>query len=136
MGALWSNKRKQIRNNYNLILIIIIYFIQGNVALLKPTSQSSTYPKLHISSNAVDGVTNTHHTYCTHTIETTNNPWWRVDLGREEPVAEVSILNRGDCCPERLNGAEIRVGKWSSWYLFVEDRIAVVITHLWHLNGE
>ena len=47
---------------------------------------------------------------CTHTLED-NSPWWRVDLGRVEPVAEVNILNRGDCCGARLNGAEIRVGR-------------------------
>ena len=29
------------------------------------------------------------------------------------PVSEVFILNRGDCCGERLNGAEIRVGEYS-----------------------
>ena len=46
---------------------------------------------------------------CTHTkIE--DNPWWRVDLGRVEPVAEVNIVNRARL-PERLNGAEIRVGR-------------------------
>ena len=46
---------------------------------------------------------------CTHTRDE-NNPWWEVDLGRVEPVAEVNIVNR-DRLPERLNGAEIRVGR-------------------------
>ena len=49
-------------------------------------------------------------TQCTHTL-TESDPWWRVDLGRVEPVAEVNILNRGECCGTRLNGAEIRVGR-------------------------
>ena len=49
---------------------------------------------------------------CTHTkYSRVGDPWWRVDLGRVEPVAEVNILNRGDCCGARLNGAEIRVGR-------------------------
>ena len=48
---------------------------------------------------------------CTHTNGETN-PWWRVDLGRVEPVAEVNILNR-DLVADRLNGAEIRVGRLS-----------------------
>ena len=39
------------------------------------------------------------------------NPWWRVDLERIEPVNEVYIVNRGDCCGFRLNPFEIRVGK-------------------------
>ena len=46
---------------------------------------------------------------CTHS-QLENNPWWRVDLGRVEPVAEVNIVNRARL-PERLDGAEIRVGR-------------------------
>ena len=46
---------------------------------------------------------------CTHT-NADNNSWWRVDLGRVEPVVEVNIVNRARL-PERLNGAEIRVGR-------------------------
>ncbi|KAJ8415645.1 hypothetical protein AAFF_G00402020 [Aldrovandia affinis] len=47
--------------------------------------------------------------YCTHTKGETD-PWWRVDLHREHRVTSVTITNRGDCCPERLDGAEIRIG--------------------------
>ena len=90
-------------------------FLPGNIALFKPTAQSSTYVANNqrlISSNAVDGGKKTHYSYCVHTgTTTTTNPWWRVDLGRVEPVAEVYILNRGDCCGTNLDGAEIRVGK-------------------------
>ena len=40
------------------------------------------------------------------------NPWWRVDLGRAEPVNQVYIVNRGDsCCGDWLDSFEIRVGK-------------------------
>ena len=47
---------------------------------------------------------------CSHT-RNENNPWWRVDLGRVEPVAEVNILNR-DSLASRLDGAEMRVGRY------------------------
>ena len=64
------------------------------------------------SSNAVDGGQKTHYSYCSLTDESTNtNSWWRVDLGRVETVAEVHILNRGDCCGSDLDGAKIRVGR-------------------------
>ena len=43
-------------------------------------------------------------------------PWWRVDMGRVEPVAVVIILNRGDCCWWRIDNSEIRVGRCG--YLF------------------
>ena len=40
-----------------------------------------------------------------------NNAWWRVDLERVEPVVEVNIVNRYGAVADRLNGAEIRVGR-------------------------
>ncbi|XP_039662591.1 uncharacterized protein LOC120562764 isoform X2 [Perca fluviatilis] len=46
---------------------------------------------------------------CTHT----NNdfkPWWRLDLLKTYKINTVTITNRGDCCPERINGAVIRIG--------------------------
>ena len=57
----------------------------------------------------MDGNRSPYISKCTHT-RLDNNPWWRVDLGRVEPVVEVNIVNR-DRLPERLNGAEIRVGR-------------------------
>ncbi|KAL2084798.1 hypothetical protein ACEWY4_020316 [Coilia grayii] len=64
-----------------------------------------------IAQNAIDGNrdSNFFHGSCTHT-DTQNNPWWRVDLLKEYIITSVVITNRGDCCPERLNGAEIRIG--------------------------
>uniref|UniRef100_A0A673HE11 Fucolectin tachylectin-4 pentraxin-1 domain-containing protein n=1 Tax=Sinocyclocheilus rhinocerous TaxID=307959 RepID=A0A673HE11_9TELE len=38
------------------------------------------------------------------------NPWRRVDLSSVYPVSRVVITNRIDCCPERINGVEIRIG--------------------------
>ena len=57
----------------------------------------------------MDGEKSSYYLKCSHTTNE-NNPWWRVDLGRVEPVAEVNILNR-DTFSNRLNGAEIRVGR-------------------------
>ena len=47
---------------------------------------------------------------CTHTNED-KNAWWRVDLERVEPVVEVNIVNRYGTVADRLDGAEIRVGR-------------------------
>ena len=55
---------------------------------------------------------------CTHTTNV-ENAWWRVDLGEEEPVSEVYIVNRGDCCAERLDNFEIRVGRLSCLLILV-----------------
>ncbi|XP_074611759.1 receptor-type tyrosine-protein phosphatase S-like isoform X4 [Acropora palmata] len=81
--------------------------ITGNIALFKPTEQLGLYETSY-SSYGVDGGRDTNYKMCTHTTGGPN-PWWRVDLGRVEDVAEVHILNRNSFIT-RLNGAEIRVG--------------------------
>lgn len=65
----------------------------------------------------MDGVrsTNFFDYKCTHTFDMaggTTNPWWRVDLEELLPVSDIHIINRGDCCGDRLKGFEIRVGKY------------------------
>ena len=93
----------------SVILLFVWFSVRSNIALFKPTSQSSTI-EVSYASNAVDGKKDLYYTKCTHTSQE-SDPWWRVDLGRIEPVAEVNILNRGDCCGGRLDGAEMRVGR-------------------------
>uniref|UniRef100_A0A3B3UD12 Fucolectin tachylectin-4 pentraxin-1 domain-containing protein n=1 Tax=Poecilia latipinna TaxID=48699 RepID=A0A3B3UD12_9TELE len=39
-----------------------------------------------------------------------SNPWWRVDLLDSYVITQIIVTNRGDCCEERINGAEIRIG--------------------------
>ena len=83
-----------------------------NLAFGMQTDQISTYSGFD-SSRAVDGNSNTSlyaGSACAST-QRANQPWWRVDLGREEPVSELSIVNRGDCCGDQLDNFEIRVGK-------------------------
>ncbi|KAK1901463.1 Fucolectin-1 [Dissostichus eleginoides] len=46
---------------------------------------------------------------CTHTTKQ-RNPWWRLDLQKTYRINTVTITNRKDCCSDRINGAEIRVG--------------------------
>uniref|UniRef100_A0A087Y4N1 Fucolectin tachylectin-4 pentraxin-1 domain-containing protein n=1 Tax=Poecilia formosa TaxID=48698 RepID=A0A087Y4N1_POEFO len=83
-----------------------------NVALHGKATQSHRIEHPFSSAyNAIDG--NRQATYaagsCTHTIGMTN-PWWSVDLLDSYIVTSISVTNRGDCCPERLNGAEIHIG--------------------------
>ena len=87
-------------------------FFEENLAYQKNTSQSSTLNDNGASGHAVDGDSNTDWTEgsCAHTRDE-KQPWWRVDLGNVELVNEVYIVNRGDCCGNRLNPFEIRVGE-------------------------
>ena len=87
-------------------------FFQENLAYNKPTDQSSTGAGGN-SNRAVDGKIITDYFgggSCTHT-QREDSPWWRVDLGQVEPVSEVYIVNRGDCCGTSLSSFEIRVGR-------------------------
>ena len=86
----------------------VFLLIRGNIALFKPTDQLGLYGSSY-SSNGVDGGRDTNYKMCTHTTGGPD-PWWRVDLGRVEDVAEVHVLNR-DSFESRLDGAEIRVGQ-------------------------
>uniref|UniRef100_A0A3Q0QTZ4 Fucolectin tachylectin-4 pentraxin-1 domain-containing protein n=1 Tax=Amphilophus citrinellus TaxID=61819 RepID=A0A3Q0QTZ4_AMPCI len=81
-----------------------------NVALKGEATQSSTL-SFASASKAIDGRRNSFYSngFCSHSTEETN-PWWRVDLQQSFRITAVKITNRGDCCAERLDGAEIRIG--------------------------
>uniref|UniRef100_A0A8P4KKM1 C-type lectin domain-containing protein n=1 Tax=Dicentrarchus labrax TaxID=13489 RepID=A0A8P4KKM1_DICLA len=83
----------------------------ANVALKGDAAQSSTL-SFATASKAIDGRRNSFYERgsCSHTAEDETNPWWRVDLGGTYIVMSVKVTNRGDCCAERLDGAEIRIG--------------------------
>ncbi|XP_025760578.1 uncharacterized protein LOC109198665 [Oreochromis niloticus] len=96
-------------------IIVFLVFLQGyplpNVALKGEATQSSTLSVV-TASKAIDGRRNSFYSngFCSHTAEDETNPWWRVDLQRSFTVTAVKVTNRGDCCAERLDGAEIRIG--------------------------
>lgn len=82
-----------------------------NVALGKPTSQSSTGYE-GVPSRAVDG--NTSGNWRDGSITHTNSeyqPWWQVDLGSRKSIDYVSLWNRTNCCSSRL----------SAFYVLVSD---------------
>ena len=83
-----------------------------NLALGKPTSQSTT---LVGSGVAVNGNTmGVGFENSTATGFDQNNPWWRVDLGKEQDISQIRVYNRIDCCNKELEGAKIFVGSIDS----------------------
>ncbi|CAJ1063012.1 fucolectin-1-like [Xyrichtys novacula] len=83
-----------------------------NVALRGKATQSTRLVNILASaSNAIDGNRDNdyNHGSCTHTLAQVN-PWWRVDLLDHYIITSIVVTNRGDCCPERINGAQIHVG--------------------------
>ncbi|XP_072007080.1 fucolectin-4-like [Engystomops pustulosus] len=85
-----------------------------NLARNGEASQDSDYTVSSVmgyARNAIDGVSNTDYEKgsCTHTAGI-NPPWWKLDLRRSYKISSVVLTNRQDCCPERLLGAEVRIG--------------------------
>ena len=83
-----------------------------NLALNQPAIQSTTGFG-GVASRAVDGNTNGDYfggNSVTHTAPNNATAWWRVDLGAVYDLTEVRILNRTDCCAERLSGAMLYAG--------------------------
>ncbi|XP_022097142.1 tenascin-like [Acanthaster planci] len=71
----------------------------------RPSSQTSTFKESTPAYKGVDGVP----TSCAIT-RAAEHPWWRVDMLQEYCVGAITVVNRADCCAERLVGATVRAG--------------------------
>ncbi|XP_078146676.1 fucolectin-like [Centroberyx gerrardi] len=82
----------------------------NNVAVGGNVTQSSVYDTA-VPEKAIDGnhASNWFQGSCA-TTKADFKPWWRLDLLKSYKISNVTITNREDCCPERINGAEIRIG--------------------------
>ncbi|XP_075937241.1 uncharacterized protein LOC142937972 [Anarhichas minor] len=88
------------------------HLLTENVALRGKATQSDRFENAFSAAyNAIDGNRDANYNSgsCTHTVQMTK-PWWRVDLLDSYIVTSVVITNRGDCCAERINGAQIYIG--------------------------
>nr|XP_002741091.1 PREDICTED: uncharacterized protein LOC100373294 [Saccoglossus kowalevskii] len=63
------------------------------------------------AGRAVDGNTdsNFRNKSCSRTT-LESEPWWMVDLSEIQDVYKVTLINRQDCCADKLLNAEVRVG--------------------------
>ncbi len=78
--------------------------VSVNAALERATTQSSNGYGL-TGLQAVDGEPGTF----SHTGDGDLAPWWSVDLGADWMIAEVTVLNRVDCCADRLYNLSVTV---------------------------
>ncbi|XP_013129888.1 pentraxin fusion protein-like [Oreochromis niloticus] len=81
-----------------------------NLAIQGKATQSSLH-SIGVAYNAIDGsrANNWNQASCSHT-NADFTPWWRLDLGKAHKVFSINITNQGDGVPQRINGAEIRIG--------------------------
>uniref|UniRef100_A0A4W5LJW2 Fucolectin tachylectin-4 pentraxin-1 domain-containing protein n=1 Tax=Hucho hucho TaxID=62062 RepID=A0A4W5LJW2_9TELE len=84
---------------------------KGNMALMGRATQSSKLSRLTRAENAIDGRLDAEYLSgsCAHT-RLPSDPWWKVDLLAVHRVTSITVTNREDCCPWRLDGAEILIG--------------------------
>ncbi|XP_071325144.1 uncharacterized protein [Trachinotus anak] len=118
-NSLFPVSTRTMKHSALCLLLLILWtcsaYSYQNVALRGKATQSHRFEGLRdvftAAYNAIDG--NRQSTFsagsCSQTI-TQTNPWWRVDLLESYIVTSVIITNRGDCCAERINGAEIHIG--------------------------
>lgn len=97
--------------HFGCVSSVLLAYSLPNVALKGKATQSSTL-SFSDASKAIDGRRNSLYGngYCSHTAGDETDPWWRVDLWKTFIITSVKVTNRGDCCHERLDGAEIRIG--------------------------
>ncbi|XP_066300222.1 uncharacterized protein [Branchiostoma lanceolatum] len=99
------------RNVHKYLEVSYRCITERNVALGKTTTASSS-PANWGPEKAVDGNRGTSvswYSQCLHT-DRVYQPWWKVDLDEAYPVNRVSVLNRGDCCGNRLRNFQVRIG--------------------------
>jgi autotransporter-associated beta strand protein len=96
--------------NYDQGMIGIGGQASANVALGKPTTQSSLGAGLGDAEHAVDGNLdgNYNNRSVTHTASEVN-PSWQVNLGTNFPITALDLWNRTDCCPERMRDIRVQI---------------------------
>ncbi|XP_072013562.1 uncharacterized protein [Amphiura filiformis] len=85
------------------------------VYLADKTVTQSSVSSGGVPERAVDGNDNTLYPSgsCTHTDGGDVNPaWWNVDLGEYMCIQKVVIINRSECCHERLVDSIVQVGTY------------------------
>ncbi|XP_075703627.1 fucolectin-like [Rhinoderma darwinii] len=82
-----------------------------NVALRGRATQSTNFGGYSSAINAIDGNVDPLYTRGScFSSQAELSPWWRLDLLETHKISRITITNRGDCCAEYINGAEILIG--------------------------
>ncbi|MDT0540920.1 BspA family leucine-rich repeat surface protein [Croceitalea sp. P059] len=116
-----ENARQNLIDNYNWVFNdngkqegCVITCTEFNLALNKPTQQSSTYGN-GVSDLAVDGNTIGQSPWAPEASlqhsTTELQPWWQVDLGETSAIKGITIFNRTDKLLARLNNFYILISE-------------------------
>lgn len=96
-----------------ILIIIIYYYLYGKSEVVKILTRddiknisqsSSAYGGAYPASNLIDGnLNNFNHT------EAGSNEWVLVELNQIRKIKDIKIINRRDCCQNRIVGAVLTV---------------------------
>ncbi|XP_072000081.1 fucolectin-like [Engystomops pustulosus] len=82
-----------------------------NVALRGRATHSTNFGGLSSAINAIDGNVDPFYPRGScFSSQSEPSPWWRLDLLETYRISHITITNRGDCCADYINGAEILIG--------------------------
>ncbi len=73
---------------------------EGTNYAMGGTATQSTTGASRPAGNAIDGNLGENGT---HTDASVADPWWQVALGADEPITQIVLYNRTDCCKDRLS---------------------------------
>lgn len=114
--------------NYLNINQIEAYTEAGvNVAKGKRVTASSIYPNaLNALTNVVDGTA----TKWFHT-NLQNKAWVQVDLGQEYPITKIKIVNRKDCCQNRISDSTVYLRNGSTQNVWIKKIASTEYVYEW-----
>ncbi|XP_062620459.1 multiple epidermal growth factor-like domains protein 10 [Saccostrea cucullata] len=114
------------------ILLVLITGSYGyeNIALGKPTNQSTTYMFSWNSGKAVDGdkIDISSVGTCAISKDNKTTAWWYVDLGKHLPIDRVSIFYRGENAS--LLWESVFKGRFSGFFLYISNDTSKENGHL------
>ncbi|XP_071809531.1 uncharacterized protein [Asterias amurensis] len=114
-------RRRLFRGDVDILLVRIAFlccFLRDGQSELqafsltgKSTLQSTTHSGSYTSQMATDGNLATF----AHTGPSDPHPWWKLDLGGEHCLGQITVVLRRDCCGFRFIGATARAGLTSDY---------------------
>lgn len=123
-GFRLKNMELNYKNWGNALYVKDVPSPKVNIALNKPTRQSSISMKGKVSSSAVNGSKDGNPSFCT---EKETNPWWEVDLDQDYIINEIRLYNCIDYNDESVKTLKVLISSdqenWETVYINDEQLV-------------
>lgn len=121
-----SQSSGQVGIDANVISVgeIVAYDAKGNDITVGAIAKSPTQYVGYPPSNVIDKNDDTF-SHTASGIEDFANIWLEIDLGQDKDIAKLKLVNRKDCCQERLVGTQIRISDASGKVVYISPVISL-----------